>query len=82
MSTKVAINGLGRIGRAVLKLVIDEPSIELVASNPPNKYAAALAGSDIQTNPAATNEAGQRQDKPYVRVAAKRSALSTASHSR
>jgi len=33
MSTKVAINGLGRIGRAVLKLVIDEPSIELVAAN-------------------------------------------------
>jgi glyceraldehyde-3-phosphate dehydrogenase/erythrose-4-phosphate dehydrogenase len=31
MSTKVAINGLGRIGRAILKLVIDEPSIELVA---------------------------------------------------
>src|SRR5678815_2203374 len=33
MSTKVAINGLGRIGRAVLKLVIDEPSMELVAVN-------------------------------------------------
>ena len=33
MSTKVAINGLGRIGRAILKLVIDEPSIELVAVN-------------------------------------------------
>src|SRR5688572_7014426 len=33
MSTKVAINGLGRIGRALLKLVIDEPSIELVAIN-------------------------------------------------
>ena len=25
MSTRVAINGLGRIGRAILKLVIDEP---------------------------------------------------------
>src|SRR6266542_1369838 len=33
MSAKVAINGLGRIGRAILKLVIDEPSIELVAVN-------------------------------------------------
>ena len=33
MSTKVAINGLGRIGRAVLKLVIEEPSMELVAVN-------------------------------------------------
>ncbi len=33
MSTRVAINGLGRIGRAVLKLVIDEPALELVAVN-------------------------------------------------
>ena len=33
MSTKVAINGLGRIGRAILKVVIDEPSMELVAVN-------------------------------------------------
>jgi glyceraldehyde 3-phosphate dehydrogenase len=33
MTTKVAINGLGRIGRAILKLVIDEPSLELVAVN-------------------------------------------------
>jgi glyceraldehyde 3-phosphate dehydrogenase len=33
MSTKVAINGLGRIGRAILRLVIDEPSLELVAIN-------------------------------------------------
>lgn len=33
MSTKVAINGLGRIGRAVLKLVTDEPSLDLVAVN-------------------------------------------------
>jgi glyceraldehyde 3-phosphate dehydrogenase len=33
MSTRVAINGLGRIGRAVLKLVIDEPSLELVGVN-------------------------------------------------
>ena len=33
MNTKVAINGLGRIGRAILKLAIDEPAIELVAVN-------------------------------------------------
>jgi glyceraldehyde 3-phosphate dehydrogenase len=33
MRTKVAINGLGRIGRAILRLVIDEPSFELVAVN-------------------------------------------------
>jgi glyceraldehyde 3-phosphate dehydrogenase len=33
MSTKVAINGLGRIGRAILKLVIDEPALELIAIN-------------------------------------------------
>jgi glyceraldehyde 3-phosphate dehydrogenase len=33
MISKVAINGLGRIGRALLKLVIDEPSLELVAVN-------------------------------------------------
>ena len=33
MSTKVAINGLGRIGRSILKLVIEEPTLELVAVN-------------------------------------------------
>jgi glyceraldehyde 3-phosphate dehydrogenase len=33
MSVRVAINGLGRIGRAILKLVIDEPALELVAIN-------------------------------------------------
>ena len=33
MSMRVAINGLGRIGRAILKLVLDEPSFELVAVN-------------------------------------------------
>lgn len=31
--TRVAINGLGRIGRAVFKLLIDEPELELVAIN-------------------------------------------------
>jgi glyceraldehyde 3-phosphate dehydrogenase len=33
MSPRVAINGLGRIGRAILKLVVDEPALELVAVN-------------------------------------------------
>jgi glyceraldehyde 3-phosphate dehydrogenase len=33
MSTRVAINGLGRIGRAILKVVVDEPALELVAIN-------------------------------------------------
>jgi glyceraldehyde 3-phosphate dehydrogenase len=33
MSARIAINGLGRIGRALLKLVIDEPALELVAVN-------------------------------------------------
>jgi glyceraldehyde 3-phosphate dehydrogenase len=33
MNTRVAINGLGRIGRAILKVVMDTPSFELVAVN-------------------------------------------------
>ncbi|MGH8546602.1 MAG: type I glyceraldehyde-3-phosphate dehydrogenase [Gammaproteobacteria bacterium] len=33
MTLRVAINGLGRIGRAILKLVLDEPAFELVAVN-------------------------------------------------
>jgi glyceraldehyde 3-phosphate dehydrogenase len=33
VTTRVAINGLGRIGRAILKLVLDEPALELVAVN-------------------------------------------------
>jgi glyceraldehyde 3-phosphate dehydrogenase len=33
MRSRVAINGLGRIGRAVLKLVLEQPSLELVAIN-------------------------------------------------
>ena len=33
MASKVAINGLGRIGRAALKLVLEEPQLELVAVN-------------------------------------------------
>jgi glyceraldehyde 3-phosphate dehydrogenase len=33
MAAKVAINGLGRIGRAALKLIMDTPDLELVAVN-------------------------------------------------
>jgi glyceraldehyde 3-phosphate dehydrogenase len=33
MSVRVAINGLGRIGRSILKLVMDQPELELVAVN-------------------------------------------------
>ena len=33
MSARVAINGLGRIGRAVLKVVKDDPAFDLVAVN-------------------------------------------------
>ena len=31
--TNVAINGLGRIGRATLKIVLDTPNLNLVAAN-------------------------------------------------
>ena len=30
---KVAINGIGRIGRAALKIILDTPALELVAIN-------------------------------------------------
>jgi glyceraldehyde 3-phosphate dehydrogenase len=33
MASKVSINGLGRIGRAALKLALDQPELELVAVN-------------------------------------------------
>ena len=33
MSTRIAINGLGRIGRAILKLALDEPALEVAAIN-------------------------------------------------
>ncbi len=36
-------------------------------SDPPDKYVEALAGSDIQTNPPATNEAVQKLNKTYTR---------------
>ena len=40
--TKVAINGLGRIGRAALKIILEKPQLELVAVNdliPPESLA-------------------------------------------
>jgi transaldolase len=36
-------------------------------TDPPDKYVAALAGSDIQTNPPATNEAVQKLNKQFTR---------------
>jgi glyceraldehyde 3-phosphate dehydrogenase len=33
MKTRVAINGLGRIGRAFLKVAIERPELEVVAVN-------------------------------------------------
>ena len=36
-------------------------------TDPPDKYVDALAGSDIQTNPPATNEAVQKLNKTYTR---------------
>ena len=33
MASRVAINGLGRIGRAALKLALEQPQLELVAVN-------------------------------------------------
>lgn len=36
-------------------------------SDPPDKYVEALAGSDIQTNPPATNDAVQKLNKQYAR---------------
>nr|QRW40698.1 transaldolase [bacterium] len=35
---------------------------------PPDKYVEAFAGGDIQTNPAATNQAVERSQKPYARL--------------
>ncbi len=36
-------------------------------TDPPDKYVEALAGSDIQTNPPATNEAVEKSNKAYIR---------------
>jgi hypothetical protein len=42
LMARVAINGLGRIGRAMLKIVVDTPGLDLVAANdiaPPDSVA-------------------------------------------
>lgn len=33
ITTRIAINGLGRIGRAFLKIALERPELELVAAN-------------------------------------------------
>jgi glyceraldehyde 3-phosphate dehydrogenase len=33
MSVNVGINGMGRIGRAILKLLVEQPSMNVVAVN-------------------------------------------------
>jgi glyceraldehyde 3-phosphate dehydrogenase len=33
MAARISINGLGRIGRSILKIVLDDPTLELVAVN-------------------------------------------------
>jgi len=48
MSTKVVINGLGRIGRAILKLVIDEPALELATTRALPDYAGRFDGVAIR----------------------------------
>ena len=48
MSTKVVINGLGRIGRAILKLVIDEPALELAKTRALPEYAGRFDGVAIR----------------------------------
>jgi glyceraldehyde-3-phosphate dehydrogenase/erythrose-4-phosphate dehydrogenase len=37
MPNKVAINGLGRIGRAALKLAVEHPELELVVEEQPRR---------------------------------------------
>jgi glyceraldehyde 3-phosphate dehydrogenase len=50
---KVAINGLGRIGRAVFKIIHDHPELELVAVNdlvPPDNLAYLLKHDTVHGN--------------------------------
>lgn len=68
---KIAINGLGRIGRAFLKLAVTRPEIEIVAVNDLGdienlayllKYDTVYGKSDIKV------EAKKDGDKPYLSV--------------
>jgi PAS domain S-box-containing protein len=52
MSTRVAINGLGRIGRAILKLVIDDAAMDIDRN-----------GRIIEFNPAAERTFGYARDQ-------------------
>jgi glyceraldehyde-3-phosphate dehydrogenase/erythrose-4-phosphate dehydrogenase len=39
MSTRIAVNRLGRIGRAILKLAVDEPAqVAAVNEEPPSAF--------------------------------------------
>ncbi|OZB02970.1 MAG: hypothetical protein B7X54_10425, partial [Idiomarina sp. 34-48-12] len=43
MAIKVGINGLGRIGRLALRLIVQNPAFELVRVNDPGADAATFA---------------------------------------
>jgi glyceraldehyde 3-phosphate dehydrogenase len=45
---KVAMNGLGRIGRATLKIVMDTPGLDLVAAN--DIVASAMSSTSSNTD--------------------------------
>jgi glyceraldehyde 3-phosphate dehydrogenase len=58
---RVAINGLGRIGRAALKIILDTPELELSAINdliPPDNLAYLLSYDTVYGRSAHTIEAG------------------------
>lgn len=60
--TKLAINGLGRIGRAVLKIAVREPALEVVAVNdlaPVDQLAYLLRHDSVFGAPDEPVEAGQ-----------------------
>lgn len=68
---KIAINGLGRIGRAFLKLAIENPEIEIVAVNDLGdisnlayllKYDSVYRGSDLKV------EAKTDNDNPFLMI--------------
>jgi glyceraldehyde 3-phosphate dehydrogenase len=63
MAAKVAINGLGRIGRAAFKVVLDTPELELVAVNDlvsPENLAYLLKYDTVYGRYEKTVEAGER----------------------
>ena len=73
--SKVAINGLGRIGRATLKILLDTPELELVAMNdllPPDnlayllKYDSVYGRYDKEVKADGSSLAISRKKLPYV----------------